>query len=248
MRLALIAAIASNRVIGRGGTLPWNIPEDLRRFKHLTTGRTVLMGRKTYASLGVIDACGYPEGLLISPDQISALAVCWMDNNLTEIDVVNVREQHPVSVSLDALPGKSFRGIATGVSQNYSVRQGDIVYEATILLIDVDPDELMERLVGRLTCEGCGTLYNAYANPPTVDGVCDRCGGRVSRRPDDYEETIGNRLRIFESQTAATARMMEPWPESLPVCGYGRRCRGHKRRSSLAGLPCFYLRRFPPRR
>jgi adenylate kinase len=71
-----------------------------------------------------------------------------------------------------------------------------------VILIDVDPDELMERLVGRLTCEGCGALYNAYANPPTVDGVCDRCGGRVSRRPDDYEETIGNRLRIFESQTA----------------------------------------------
>ncbi len=52
MRLALIAAIASNRVIGRGGSLPWKIPEDLRRFKHLTTGRPVLMGRKTYTSLG----------------------------------------------------------------------------------------------------------------------------------------------------------------------------------------------------
>jgi adenylate kinase len=72
-----------------------------------------------------------------------------------------------------------------------------------VMLIDVDPDDLMERLVGRLTCEGCGTLYNLYTNPPTVDGVCDRCGGRVSRRPDDYEETISNRLRIFESQTAA---------------------------------------------
>ena len=71
-----------------------------------------------------------------------------------------------------------------------------------VLLVDVDPDELMERLVGRLTCEGCGTIYNAYANPPTVEGVCDRCGGRVSRLPDDYEETISNRLRIFESQTA----------------------------------------------
>ena len=71
-----------------------------------------------------------------------------------------------------------------------------------VLLVDVDPDELMERLVGRLTCEGCGAVYNVYANPPTVEGVCDRCGGRVSRRPDDYEETISNRLRIFESQTA----------------------------------------------
>jgi len=71
-----------------------------------------------------------------------------------------------------------------------------------VLLVDVDPDELMERLVGRLTCEGCGTVYNAYANPPTVEGVCDLCGGRVGRLPDDYEETISNRLRIFESQTA----------------------------------------------
>jgi dihydrofolate reductase len=52
VRLALIAAIARNRVIGRAGALPWHIPEDLRRFKRLTTGRTVLMGRKTYASIG----------------------------------------------------------------------------------------------------------------------------------------------------------------------------------------------------
>ncbi len=59
--------------------------------------------------------------------------------NLTEIDVVNVGDENPVSVSLDALPGKSFRGIVTGISQNYSTRQGDIVYEATILLTDVDP-------------------------------------------------------------------------------------------------------------
>lgn len=52
MRLALIAAIAPNRVIGRAGTLPWKIPEDLQRFKRLTTGKAVLMGRRTYASLG----------------------------------------------------------------------------------------------------------------------------------------------------------------------------------------------------
>jgi dihydrofolate reductase len=52
VRLALIAAIARNRVIGRAGTLPWHIPDDLKRFKRLTTGRTVLMGRKTFASIG----------------------------------------------------------------------------------------------------------------------------------------------------------------------------------------------------
>jgi dihydrofolate reductase len=52
MRLALIAAIARNGVIGRGGTLPWHLPEDLKRFKRLTTGSAILMGRKTYESIG----------------------------------------------------------------------------------------------------------------------------------------------------------------------------------------------------
>jgi dihydrofolate reductase len=51
VRLALIAAIGPNRVIGRAGNLPWHISEDLKRFKRLTTGSTVLMGRKTWESL-----------------------------------------------------------------------------------------------------------------------------------------------------------------------------------------------------
>ncbi len=51
MKLIIIAAIARNRVIGKNGKLPWHIPEDLARFKQLTTGHTVIMGRKTYDSL-----------------------------------------------------------------------------------------------------------------------------------------------------------------------------------------------------
>jgi dihydrofolate reductase len=51
MKLIIIAAIARNRVIGKNGKLPWHIPEDLVRFKQLTTGHTVIMGRKTFNSL-----------------------------------------------------------------------------------------------------------------------------------------------------------------------------------------------------
>ena len=69
-----------------------------------------------------------------------------------------------------------------------------------VLNLEVDPDELMERLVGRITCDSCGAQYNLYVNPPMVDGVCDACGARVVRRPDDYEETISNRLRVYEAQ------------------------------------------------
>jgi dihydrofolate reductase len=51
-RLDIIAAIAANGVIGVNGTLPWRIPGDLRRFRALTSGHSIIMGRKTWDSLG----------------------------------------------------------------------------------------------------------------------------------------------------------------------------------------------------
>jgi dihydrofolate reductase len=48
----LVVAVAENDVIGRGGTLPWHLREDLRRFKALTLGKPILMGRRTYESIG----------------------------------------------------------------------------------------------------------------------------------------------------------------------------------------------------
>jgi len=49
--VALIAAVAANGVIGRDGRLPWRLPEDLRRFRALTTGHAIIMGRRTWESL-----------------------------------------------------------------------------------------------------------------------------------------------------------------------------------------------------
>jgi dihydrofolate reductase len=51
-RLVLVAAVAENGVIGRGGQLPWKIPGDLKRFKEITIGKPVIMGRRTYESMG----------------------------------------------------------------------------------------------------------------------------------------------------------------------------------------------------
>lgn len=51
-RIVLVAAVADNGVIGRGGDIPWHLPEDLRHFREVTTGHTVVMGRVTYDSIG----------------------------------------------------------------------------------------------------------------------------------------------------------------------------------------------------
>jgi len=69
------------------------------------------------------------------------------------------------------------------------------------LHIDVDFDTLMQRLTGRRTCESCGQMYNIYTSPPKIEGVCDRCGGRLVQRADDNEETIRKRLEVYRSQT-----------------------------------------------
>ncbi|MGZ4749327.1 MAG: dihydrofolate reductase [Oryzihumus sp.] len=51
-RIVMVAAVADNGVIGRGGDIPWSIPEDLKHFRATTKGNTVVMGRATYESIG----------------------------------------------------------------------------------------------------------------------------------------------------------------------------------------------------
>jgi dihydrofolate reductase len=52
IRIALVVAAAENGVIGRGGQLPWRLPTDLKQFRKLTLGKPMVMGRKTYESIG----------------------------------------------------------------------------------------------------------------------------------------------------------------------------------------------------
>ncbi len=67
--IVLIVARADNGVIGEDGALPWHLPADLRRFKQLTTGAPMIMGRKTFESL---------PGLLPLLLQILSLNLAWM--------------------------------------------------------------------------------------------------------------------------------------------------------------------------
>jgi len=85
MRLSAIVAMASNRVIGANNQLPWRLPADLARFKRLTMGHALVMGRKTYESIGrplpgrtmvvVTRQRGYaPEGVKVAHSVDEALA------------------------------------------------------------------------------------------------------------------------------------------------------------------------------
>lgn len=86
-RIYLVAAVASNGIIGANGKLPWHLPEDLKHFKKLTLGHPVIMGRKTWESLGkalpgrenivVTSQAGYQaEGAAVAASLEAALALC----------------------------------------------------------------------------------------------------------------------------------------------------------------------------
>ena len=69
------------------------------------------------------------------------------------------------------------------------------------LNITVPAADLIERAVGRRICKSCGATYHVKFNPPQKAGVCDTCAGDLYQRADDSEETMKNRLSVYEAQT-----------------------------------------------
>lgn len=70
-----------------------------------------------------------------------------------------------------------------------------------ILAMDVPTDVLTRRITGRRTCKECGEIYNIYSKPTKVEGVCDRCGGELTQRKDDNEESLKVRLDEYSNNT-----------------------------------------------
>jgi adenylate kinase len=89
------------------------------------------------------------------------------------------------------------------------------------LLVAVDVDALIQRLVGRRTCLTCGQMYNVFYAPPHIEGRCDECGGRLRHRGDDNEETIGNRLRVYETHTIPVIEYYQDQEKLRTIQGVG---------------------------
>ena len=86
-----------------------------------------------------------------------------------------------------------------------------------VVSIEVPRDVILDRLTTRRTCTGCGEIYNVKSKPPKEEGVCDKCGGDVVQRDDETEEAIGNRLDVYNAQTAPLAGFYEKEGNVLTV-------------------------------
>jgi adenylate kinase len=98
---------------------------------------------------------------------------------------------------LDGFP----RNLAQADSLNAVLAELGLALDCAVLM-DVDFDVLMKRLTGRRTCSKTGQVLNIYFSPPAELEACRKAGGELVQRDDDNEATIGNRLKVYESQTA----------------------------------------------
>lgn len=116
------------------------------------------------------------------------------------IDIIRERLQCQDSTSgfvLDGFP----RTVAQADALAQMLRADGRSIDHVISMV-VDDEELLQRVIGRLTCRACGRGYHKVFDPPAKDGECTACGGELFQREDDKEETMRARLKTYNVQTA----------------------------------------------
>ncbi|WP_254840402.1 adenylate kinase [Natronomonas marina] len=124
-----------------------------------------------------------------------------------------------VKAALEEADGFVLDGYPRNLSQAEYL--DDITDLDLVALLDVDRGELVDRLTGRRVCEECGTNYHVEFSPPEEAGVCDECGGDLVQRDDDNEETVEERLDVFEENTQPVIEYYDEEGELVRIDGEG---------------------------
>jgi adenylate kinase len=135
-----------------------------------------------------LEARGYMDKGLLVPDSIT---IGMVRDRLADPDVAG-------GFLLDGFPrnvaqAEELESILIGLGTKLDV----------VLELVVDTDEVVKRIAGRRLCRNDSThIFHADFNPPKTAGVCDVCGGELYQRDDDKEETVRERLAVYERETA----------------------------------------------
>jgi adenylate kinase len=70
-----------------------------------------------------------------------------------------------------------------------------------VIALSVADEEIVRRVSGRRTCTQCDAMYHLVSEPPKRPGICDKCGGELYLREDDSEDTVRNRLNVYNATT-----------------------------------------------
>jgi len=90
-----------------------------------------------------------------------------------------------------------------------------------VLDLDVDHGEVVRRLSGRRTCKNCGHVWHVEFDPPTSEGICDKCGGMLYHRDDDFPDTVRHRLEVYAEQTAPLVEFYDARSQLVAINAQG---------------------------
>lgn len=167
------------------GTQAQAISQELK-LAHISSGDIFRENLKKETELGKL-AKGYMDRGELVPDDVT---ISMIEERLSRPDCAE-------GALLDGFPRTPAQAEALSVMLAKQGKQIDVVP-----LITVPAEVLVERLSGRWTCPTCGYVYHSVFNPPKQAGVCDADGATLYQREDDKPETVKNRIRVYESQTA----------------------------------------------
>lgn len=167
------------------GTFSSKIKEEYN-LNHISTGDIFRANISQGTELG-LQAKAYAEQGKLVPDEITNKMV--KDYLATLSDKKNGYLLDGYPRTLDQ--AKAFEEMTDGTDLAVDV----------ILAMDVPTDVLTRRITGRRTCKDCGEIYNIYSKPTKVEGVCDLCGGELTQRKDDNEESLKVRLDEYSNNT-----------------------------------------------
>ena len=71
-----------------------------------------------------------------------------------------------------------------------------------VVYFNVDEEILIQRITGRRVCTNCGATFHVTNNPPKKEGICDKCGSELIQRNDDNEDTVKNRIDVYNAHTS----------------------------------------------
>lgn len=152
---------------------------------HISTGDIFRKNLKEGTVLGKKAKEYMDKGLLV-PDE---LTVELVKDRLMQEDCKN-------GFLLDGFP----RNIAQADALEDALR--DMKQKLDFVInIEVSADLLIERAVGRRICKDCGQTYHMVFNKPSIEGICDKCGGELFQRKDDTRETVVKRIDVYKEQT-----------------------------------------------
>jgi Adenylate kinase (EC 2.7.4.3) len=161
---------------------------------HISTGDIFRKNITGCTALG-IEAKSYIQNGDLVPD---AITIALVLDRLNSDDCNN-------GFLLDGFPRTVPQAIAL---DNFLQEKGEAL--DAVVLLAVPEEFILDRMTGRRICTSCGASYHIKYNPSSIVGKCDICGSDIIQRQDDTEETLKERLEVYESQTRPLIEYYKP--------------------------------------